>query len=52
LTLEMRVVMHEDLKATPRIRPMFDALAAGLADSLRGRGMLQRSSPVGSLLAS
>ncbi|MGA2494805.1 MAG: substrate binding domain-containing protein [Roseiarcus sp.] len=50
--LEMWLVMHEDLKATPRIRLLFDALAAGLADYLRGRGLFQRSSPVASLLAS
>ena len=44
--------MHEDLKATPRVRRLFDALAAGLADYLRGRGLFQRSSPVASPLAS
>ena len=50
--LETWLVMHEDLKATPRIRLLFDALAAGLADYLRGRGLFQRSSPVFSPLAS
>ena len=43
--LEMWLVMHEDLKATPRIRLLFEALAAGLADYLRGRGQFQRSAP-------
>ncbi len=43
--LEMWLVMHEDLKTTPRIRLLFDALAAGLADYLSGRGLFQRSSP-------
>jgi DNA-binding transcriptional LysR family regulator len=50
--LEMWLVMHEDLQATPRIRLLFDALAAGLADYLRGRGLFQSSSPVASPLAS
>jgi DNA-binding transcriptional LysR family regulator len=50
--LEVWLVMHEDLKATPRVRLLFDALAAGLADYLRGRGLFQRSSPVSSPLAS
>ncbi len=48
----MWLVMHVDLKATPRIRLLFDALAAGLADYLRGRGLFQRSSLVASPLAS
>ena len=30
--------MHEDLKATPRVRLLFEHLAAGLADYARGRG--------------
>ena len=50
--LEMWLVMHEDLKATPRIRLLFDALAAGLADYLRGRGLFHSSSPAASPLAS
>jgi hypothetical protein len=50
--LEMWLVMHEDLKATPRVRRLFDALAAGLADDLRGRGLFQRSALVSSPLAS
>jgi len=48
----MWLVMHEDLRATPRIRLLFDALAVGLADYLRGRGLFQRSSPSSSPLAS
>jgi len=48
----MWLVMHEDLKATPRIRLLFDALAAGLADYLSGRGLFQRSSLASSSLAS
>jgi hypothetical protein len=52
LALDMRVVMHEDLKATPRFRLLFGALAAGLADSVGGRDLFQRSSPVASPLAS
>ena len=50
--LEMWLVMHEDLKATARVRLLFDALAAGLADYLSGRGLFQRSSPAASPLAS
>jgi hypothetical protein len=50
--LEMWLVMHEDLKATPRVRRLFDALAAGLANDLRGRGLFQRSALVSSPLAS
>ena len=50
--LEMWLVMHEDLKATPRVKRLFDALAVDLADYLRGRGLFQRSSPVASPLAS
>jgi hypothetical protein len=46
------LVMHEDLKATARIRLLFDALAVGLADYLSGRGLFQRSAPVASPLAS
>jgi DNA-binding transcriptional LysR family regulator len=50
--LEMWLVMHEDLKATRRVRLLYDALAAGLADYLRGRGLFQNSSPAASPLAS
>lgn len=35
LPLPVFVVMHEDLKATPRCRVAFDLLAAGLADYIR-----------------
>ena len=45
--LEMRQVMHEDLKATPPIRLLFDALAAGLADDLRGRSLFELHPHVG-----
>jgi DNA-binding transcriptional LysR family regulator len=34
--LEIWLVMHEDMKATPRLRLLFDHLAAGLVDFLRG----------------
>jgi len=35
-TLEMWLVMHEDLKATRRVRLLFDHLSAGLGTYLRG----------------
>ena len=35
--LEVWLVMHEDLKATRRLRLLFDHLAAGLTDYVRGR---------------
>jgi hypothetical protein len=35
--LEVWLAMHEDLKATRRVRLVFDRLAAGLADFVRGR---------------
>jgi DNA-binding transcriptional LysR family regulator len=35
--LEVWLVMHEDLKATRRVRLLFDHLAAGLARYVRGR---------------
>jgi len=35
--LEVWLVMHEDLKATRRVRLLFDHLAAGLAAYVRGR---------------
>jgi DNA-binding transcriptional LysR family regulator len=35
--LEVWLVMHEDLKATRRVRLMFDHLAVGLTDYLKGR---------------
>jgi DNA-binding transcriptional LysR family regulator len=34
--LEVWLVMHEDLKATRRVRLLFDHLAAGLTDCVRG----------------
>jgi DNA-binding transcriptional LysR family regulator len=35
LKLETWLVMHENLRATPRCRVVFDALARGLLDYLR-----------------
>ena len=35
--LEVWLVMHEDLKATRRVRLLFDHLAAGLTDYVKGR---------------
>jgi DNA-binding transcriptional LysR family regulator len=34
--LEIWLVMHEDVKGTPRVRLLFDHLAAGLADYVQG----------------
>ena len=34
-TLEIWLVMHEDMKATPRVRSLFEHLAAGLTDFVR-----------------
>ena len=36
--LEVWLVMHEDLKATRRVRLLFDHLAAGLTNYIKGRG--------------
>jgi len=36
--LEVWLVMHEDLKTTRRVRLLFDRLAAGLTEFVRGRG--------------
>lgn len=41
--LEMWIVMHEDLKATRRVRLLFDHLADGLAAYIRGDPELLRS---------
>jgi hypothetical protein len=35
--LEVWLVMHEDSKATRRVRLVFDRLAAGLTDFVKGR---------------
>jgi DNA-binding transcriptional LysR family regulator len=43
--LEIWLVMHEDLKATPRVRLLFEHLAEGLTDFLRARPT--SSAPVG-----
>ena len=36
-TLEVWLVMHRDLKTAPRVRLLFDWLAAGLTDYVKGR---------------
>ena len=36
MSLDMWLVMHEDLKATPRARALYEHLAAGLSDFVRG----------------
>jgi DNA-binding transcriptional LysR family regulator len=36
-TLEVWLVMHEDMKATPRVRSLFEHLAAKLTDYVHGR---------------
>jgi DNA-binding transcriptional LysR family regulator len=38
-TFEIWLVMHEDMKSTPRIRALFDHLAAGLGDYVSGRDL-------------
>jgi len=40
--LEIWLVLHEDLKATRRIRLLFDRLAAGLTDYVKGRPLVVR----------
>ncbi len=37
VTLEVWLVMHRDLRATPRVRLMFDWLAEGLTEYVKGR---------------
>jgi len=37
-TLEIWLVMHEDMKATPRVRSLFEHLATGLKRFVQGRG--------------
>jgi DNA-binding transcriptional LysR family regulator len=37
MALEVWLVMHRDLKTAPRVRLMFDWLAAGLTDYVKGR---------------
>jgi DNA-binding transcriptional LysR family regulator len=37
LSLEVWLVMHEDVRATPRIRLLFDHLARGLTEFVNGR---------------
>jgi DNA-binding transcriptional LysR family regulator len=36
-TLEIWLVMHDDIKATPRVRALFEHLAAGLTDFVKRR---------------
>jgi DNA-binding transcriptional LysR family regulator len=43
--LEVWLVMHEDLKATRRVRLVFDRLAAGLTDFVKGRPPLAPAWP-------
>jgi DNA-binding transcriptional LysR family regulator len=45
MTLEVWLVMHRDLKTAPRVRLMFDWLAAGLTDYVRGRRPSLSASP-------
>ena len=40
IPLEIWLVMHEDLKSTPRMRALFERLAAGLADYVEGRTVM------------
>ena len=40
--LEIWLVMHEDLKATRRMRLLFDRLAGGLTDYVKGRPLVGR----------
>ena len=37
MALEVWLVMHRDLQTEPRVRLMFDWLAAGLTDYVKGR---------------
>ena len=37
--LEVWLVMHEDSKTTRRVRLIFDRLAAGLSDFVKGRAV-------------
>jgi len=41
--LEIWLVMHEDLKATRRVRLLFDRLAAGLTDYVKGQPLAARA---------
>jgi len=41
--LEVWLVMHEDLKTTRRVRLLFDHLAEGLTDYVKGRASLPRA---------
>jgi hypothetical protein len=37
MTLEVWLVMHRDLKSTSRVRLLFDWLAEGLTDYVKGK---------------
>jgi DNA-binding transcriptional LysR family regulator len=43
MTLEIWLIMHRDRKSTPRVRLMFDWLAEGLSDYVKGRSGRLRS---------
>jgi DNA-binding transcriptional LysR family regulator len=44
--LEVWLVMHEDLKATRRVRLLFEGLAAGLTDFVKGSGRRARAATI------
>jgi DNA-binding transcriptional LysR family regulator len=44
--LEVWLVMHEDLKATRRVRLLFESLAAGLTDFVKGDGRRARAATI------
>jgi hypothetical protein len=37
IALDVWLVMHRDLKSTSRVRPMFDWLAEGLSEYVKGK---------------
>ena len=39
LSNELWLVMHRDLRSTPRVRLLFDWLAEGLSDYVKGRSI-------------
>ena len=43
ITLEIWLVMHRDLKSTPRVKLLFDWLAEGLSDYVKGKSGLARN---------
>ena len=44
--MEVWLVMHEDLKATRRVRLLFESLAAGLTDFVKGDGRRARAATI------